>query len=311
MPSVEYRPPQRPRSTRSRDDRETQGGSPQCRNLGSKHGAATDSIYDECGSLLTYGTNNGGRSLDRLLDRLPPTEKKKGLVNKAKRFTRGIRLPDDLEHARWWVFWDLAERRAAYDPAIAAFLGERDPFEHYRQRLEEAGAAGFEGLQRQLYSDVTGYLPDDILVKVDRMSMAVSLEARVPYLDHEVVEYAFAIPAEWKLSGGTTKGILKRSFKDLLPPAIQRRGKEGFSMPMKNWIRGPLKPMMLDLLHEDRVRERGWFRASEIARIIGEHLDGRENHAHRLWCLMNLELSVTGLERRERDRSARIDELAG
>jgi asparagine synthase (glutamine-hydrolysing) len=248
--------------------------------------------------------------VDRLLDRLPPTAQKKGLVNKAKRFSEGLRRPEDLEHARWWVFWDLIERRAAYAPDFARQLEGRDPFGYYRDRLSEGAQQGFRGLQRQLYADVTAYLPDDILVKLDRMSMAVSLEARVPYLDHEVVEYAFRIPDQWKLGAGGSKSILKEAFADLLPPAIRRRRKEGFSIPLKNWLRGPLKPMMLDLLAPGRIRERGWFQDSEVTRLLDEHVRGRANHAHRLWCLMMLEMSIDGIARRSRERSATLQEVA-
>jgi asparagine synthase (glutamine-hydrolysing) len=251
------------------------------------------------------------QAVDALLDRVPPTEAKKGKVNLAKRFAQGLRLPRDLEHARWWVFMDLAERRRLYSEGFRRSLGDRDPFGHYRERMSEGAEAGFSGLQRQLYADVTGYLPDDILVKVDRMSMAVSLEARVPFLDHEVVEYAMAIPAEWKLAS-TSKQILKSAFRDLLPPGIVERKKEGFSMPMKNWLKDPLRPLMEELLEERRVRERGWFEPSRVQALQAEHLAGRANHAHRLWCLMSLELSMEGLEARVRARPSpgRVDASA-
>ena len=242
--------------------------------------------------------------VDRVLDRVPPTSKKKGLINKAKRFAEGLRRPEDLEHARWWVFWDLVERRGLYSEGLAVEMDGRDPFAFYRERLAEAEEAGFTGLQRQLYADVTGYLPDDILVKVDRMSMAVSLEARVPFLDHEVVEYAMRVPARWKLEGRETKAILKEAFGDLLPREILTRRKEGFSIPMKNWLRGPLRGMLDDLVGPGALGERGWFRESEVARLVQEHVDGRENHAHRLWCLMSLEMSLRGLERRASESKA-------
>ncbi|MGH9380623.1 MAG: asparagine synthase (glutamine-hydrolyzing) [Thermoanaerobaculia bacterium] len=248
--------------------------------------------------------------VDRLLDGLPPTAAKKGPVNRAKRFAEGLRRPADLEHARWWVFADLVERRALYTEALRRAVAGRDPFGHYRGRLAAGADAGFQGLQRQLYADLTGYLPDDILVKVDRMSMAVSLEARVPFLDHEVVEYAMSVPAAWKLSsdgfsGGASKVLLKAAFRDLLPGEILRRGKEGFSIPMKNWLRGPLKSMMTDVLAPGRLEDRGWFRPEEVARLVKEHLQGRQNHAHRLWCLMALDFALQGLERsvREAQRS--------
>lgn len=248
--------------------------------------------------------------VDAVLEHLPPTPAKKGPVNKAKRFVEGLRRPEDLEHARWWVFWGVVERRATYEHDFAAFLGDRDPFAHYRQRLAEGAAHGFSGLARQLYADVTGYLPDDILVKLDRMSMAVSLEARVPFLDHEVVEYAMALPAEWKLRAGTTKWILKRAFGDVLPSAIRRRGKEGFSIPMKNWLRRELRPMLFELLDVRRIRDRGWFVPSEVSRLVDEHSRGHQNHAHRLWCLMSLELSLNTLAGRAQRRERLPQEVA-
>ena len=245
---------------------------------------------------------SGWRLVDKLLSQLPPSPKKKGVLNKAKRFAEGLRRPEDLEHARWWVFWDLAERRALLDDNVLQLHHDRDCFAYYRRRLDEGTQLGFDGLQRQLYADVTGYLVDDILVKVDRMSMAVSLEVRVPYLDHEFVEYAMAIPASWKLRRGETKWILKRAFKDALPSLIRRRGKEGFSIPMKNWLRGPLKPMLLEYTDQRRIRDRGWFRAHEVTRLTEEHLNGRANHAHRLWCVMALEMALDGLTRRATNR---------
>ena len=248
--------------------------------------------------------------VDRLLDATPPASSKKGAVNKMKRFAEGLRRPADLEHARWWVFWDLSQRRSLYTGAAASALRDRDPFAYYRERMSEAQAAGFTGLQRQLYADVTGYLADDILTKVDRMSMGVSLEARVPFLDHEMVEFAMGIPAEWKLAGSETKSILKSAFRDTLPEPILRRGKEGFSMPMKNWLRGPLRPLMRELLDTRRIRDRGWFEPAEVRRLVDEHERGRENHAHRLWCLMSLELSLAGLSRRAAERSSVRQEVA-
>jgi asparagine synthase (glutamine-hydrolysing) len=236
------------------------------------------------------------------MDSLPPASSKKGPTNLAKRFVEGLRRPEDLEHARWWVFWDLRERKAMYSSELQQRLAGRDCFASYRERLREGSQRGFTGLQRQLYADVTGYLPDDILTKVDRMSMAASLEARVPFLDHEFVEFAMRVPAQWKLRGQTSKWILKRALKDTLPQTILQRGKEGFSIPLKNWLRGPLQPLLREVL--DSVRQRGWFDSSEIDRLVDEHLSGRANHAHRLWCLMSLELSLKSLTRASSGGSA-------
>ena len=145
-------------------------------------------------------------------------------------------------------------------------------------------------LEDQLYADLKTYLVDDILVKVDRMSMAVSLEARVPFLDHEVVEFAASIPSSLKLRGFKRKYILRRAVEPLLPRKIITRGKEGFSIPMKNWLRCELKPMMTDLLSAERLRRQGWFQADYVQQLITEHLQERANHSHRIWPLMVFQL---------------------
>jgi asparagine synthase (glutamine-hydrolysing) len=243
------------------------------------------------------------RAVETLLSAVPPSSRKKGAVNFAKRFTEGLRHPADLEHARWWVFAGAVQRRTLFSPDLRAALGDHDPLDHYRGRLAEGAAMGFQGLQRQLYADITGYLVDDILTKVDRMSMAVSLEARVPFLDHEVVETAMRIPAAWKLRQGDSKWILKQAFGGVLPPSIPRRRKQGFSMPMKNWLRGPLQPMLRELTSAERVRDRGWFEPAEVQRLVREHVGGTANHAHLLWCLMSLELSVDHLSGLARGRT--------
>lgn len=239
-----------------------------------------------------------GRTLDGVLRYLPPGTAKKGFRNASKRFAEGLARPRALQHARWMVFWGPAARDRLLTPSFASELGDRNPYGYYIDRLREGKERGFRGLAQQLYADLTGYLLEDILVKVDRMSMGVSLEARVPFLDHEVVEYAMSIPDSWKLRRGTTKWILKEAFDDLLPVEIQRRKKEGFSTPMKHWLRGPLRPAMLDLLSAERLGGRGWFRPPALETLIDEHLSGRANHAHRLWCLMSLEMSLSSISRR-------------
>jgi asparagine synthase (glutamine-hydrolysing) len=242
----------------------------------------------------------GWRLVDALVDRLPPRPQKKGAVNKLKRFVEGSGRPEDLEHARWLVFQDVADRRDLYTVEAYSDVAERDVFAHYRGLLAEGATRGFTGLDRQLYADIHGYLADDILAKVDRASMAGSLEVRVPFLDHEFVELAMRVPGMQKLRGATTKWILRRAFADLIPPSIQQRPKEGFSIPMKQWLSGALQPLMRDLLSPERLNARGLFQAAEVERLMTEHVAGRRNHAHRLWCLMALELSLASLERRRR-----------
>jgi asparagine synthase (glutamine-hydrolysing) len=145
-------------------------------------------------------------------------------------------------------------------------------------------------LAQQQYVDIKTYLADDILTKVDRMSMAVSIEARVPLLDYHIVEFALKLPAHMKLRGVRTKSILRQAVKNLVPQLVLEKPKEGFNIPMKHWLRSTLKPMMFDLLSKDALRKHGYFDHQVVARWIQEHLQGRANHSHRLWALMVFEV---------------------
>ena len=156
-----------------------------------------------------------------------------------------------------------------------------------RDALRDAGTDDL--LNRQLYTDLSIYLADDILVKVDRMSMAASLETRAPFLDVDVMELAFSLPGRQKIRGGERKYVLKRALADVLPASILERPKEGFSIPMKNWLKRELAPLMHDLLSPARVRRRGWVEPEVVAARIAAHTAGRENHAHLLFSLMVLE----------------------
>ena len=145
-------------------------------------------------------------------------------------------------------------------------------------------------LAQQQYVDVKTYLVDDILVKVDRMSMATSLEARVPLLDHRIVEFALNLPPHLKLNGDETKVILRRIMADRLPEAILKKPKEGFSIPLKHWLRNEMKPLLTDLLAPDVIRRRGYFEPETVTRWVSEHMTRQANHSHRLWALMVFEL---------------------
>jgi len=219
---------------------------------------------------------------------VPPRPEKKGFVNKAKRFIEGAALPDVLQHARWMMFMSQQDKAALYRPEVVAGLtGEtaETVLERYFNQ-----AAHRDELAQQQYVDIKTYLVDDILTKVDRMSMAVSLEARVPLLDFRIVELAVNLPAHMKLHRGRTKRILRRAMSDRLPEMVLNKPKQGFSIPLKNWLKGPLKPMMMDLLSEERTRRRGYFDEATVAKWTKEHLSGVENHSHRLWALMVFEL---------------------
>jgi asparagine synthase (glutamine-hydrolysing) len=219
---------------------------------------------------------------------LPPTQKKKGLVNKVKRFTAGAAAaPSDLGHYRWMVYLGAKAKARLYGPGLRDRLVSHDVYAPVRDALGRFSQDDL--LNRQLYADLSVYLADDILVKVDRMAMATSLETRAPFLDADVMELAFSMPAAMKIRNGERKWVLKQAMKGILPDPILTRKKEGFSIPMKNWLRRELQPLMRTLLAPDRIAARGLFDAGEVSRLVEDHVAGRENHAHTLFPLMVFE----------------------
>jgi asparagine synthase (glutamine-hydrolysing) len=223
---------------------------------------------------------------------LPPTEKKKGLVNKVKRFSTGAATaPADLGHYRWMVYLSAAEKAKLYDAGLRDSLGATDVYAPVREALGRFSQD--DVLNRQLYADLSLYLADDILVKVDRMSMATSLETRAPFLDGDLMELAFSMPGHLKIRNGERKWILKQAMQGVLPDSILNRKKEGFSIPMKNWLRRELQPLMRDLLSRDRIVRRGLFDPAVIEKLMDDHVEGRENHAHTLFPLMVFERWAT------------------
>lgn len=226
--------------------------------------------------------------LPKLLSFVPPSSKKKGLINRTKRFVEGTLLPSELMHTRWMIFLQDQEKRRLYSNTLLDAFEQGNSYKYIQKYFDRSNGAS--PLARQEYVDIKTYLTDDILVKVDRMSMAPSLEARVPFLDHKVMEFAATIPTCLKLKGLTTKYILKKAVSDLLPEKILTRGKEGFSIPIKNWIMQELRPLLLDTLSEERIRKRGYFQPHYIQHLVQEHLNAKENHSHRLWALMVFEI---------------------
>jgi len=220
-----------------------------------------------------------------LAEKLPPTEKKKGMINSFKRFVRGTWLPNDLYHVRWMIFLQQQERIQLLSNDILNEISGYQPYDfihRYAKQLDE----NTDDITRTGFIDLKTYLVDNILVKVDRMSMANSLETRVPFLDHRMVEFAFSLPPVLKMKLFNTKYILNRTFWDYLPPEVQNRDKQGFSIPIKNWIRGDLKPMMTDLLSESRIKNQGFFKSTYVNKLMDSHIKGKENHSHILWALM-------------------------
>jgi len=221
--------------------------------------------------------------IEPVIQTIKPQAAKKGLINKAKRFIEGLEHPDDFSHARWRIFAGEMAQEQLFTPEAKQQI--HSPLGSHIERLfEKAGER--HPLNKSLYVDTRSYLCDNILTKVDRMSMAVSLEARVPYLDTELVELAFAMPAELKIQRGETKMLLKKVAARHLPRDCVYRPKEGFSIPIKHWLTTTLRPLMEELLARKRIREQGIFQVERVEQLKQEHCSGRSNHSHILWALI-------------------------
>jgi asparagine synthase (glutamine-hydrolysing) len=228
------------------------------------------------------------RWIPSLLELMPPSPQKKGSVNKLKRFVEGSALPESLRHFRWSSFLTEDSKEDLYSDEMRQSVSHEltcSRFTAYFERNRDA-----DPFWQEQFADIKTYLADDILVKVDRMTMANSLEARAPFLDYRIAEFAAGLPSGLKLKGFQTKYLLKRCMEAKLPSSILKRKKEGFSIPMKNWLQHELRPMMEDVLSPCRIKQGGLFNSSYIERLKAEHLKGAANHSHQLWSLMIFEI---------------------
>ena len=191
-----------------------------------------------------------------------------------------------LKHA-YGMFEPDAKTRL-YSGDFASSVRHADAFSSFRDAYRDC--ASLDPMDRALYVDARTYMIDDVLTKVDRMSMAVSLEAREPLLDHKLLEFAARVPMSLKLKNGQSKYLLRRILDRRVPRSIIERPKRGFAAPIGEWLRGPLAPMTAELLLDGRLRDRGIFESREVARLWDEHRTRRAEHPHRLWQLVMLEL---------------------
>ncbi len=169
-------------------------------------------------------------------------------------------------------------------PAVRAACAGFDPYEDLTRAV--ADLPGLGSIDRLIYQHCKFYLAEQNLATVDRASMACGLEVRAPFLDRALVELAGQIPAGLKVRGWTTKYILKRALRGLVPPAVLARRKQGFGVPIGAWLRGPLRPVLEGRLARERVERLGLFDPDTTTRLIREHVEGRHDHRKILWALL-------------------------
>ena len=220
-----------------------------------------------------------------LVERLPVSEDKVSFDFKARRFVANALQEPGRRHYAWKAFFDdRLKRDILADDVLAAMNGGLDAFPVFARHYDDV--AHHDALNRFLYVDTKVSLADDILVKVDRMSMAHSLEVRVPLLDHRVAEFAFGLPGRLKMPGLALKHLLKETMRGLVPDAVLKKRKAGFSVPLPAWLKRELKPLVDEYLAPSRLQREGYFRPAAVSRLVGDHLAGRADYSRNIWALL-------------------------
>ena len=206
----------------------------------------------------------------------------------AKKFVAGTQLSPEERYFRWNSFFTEELKNSLYSEELKARLNGRPSFAVLERYFEDAGSSEF--LDKAQYVDQKTYLVEDPLTLTDKMSMANSLEARVPFLDHKLVELSAKIPPSMRLKGLKTKYILKKALDGVVPKSILRRQKQGFSMPIDSWLRNGLSDWCADLLSRERIEERGYFNYDTVRWIVQEHQEGKKDFSQHIWALLLLEV---------------------
>src|SRR2546422_4792393 len=225
--------------------------------------------------------------IEPLVNYLPVKTKNLSFDYRARRFVLGAEYDQVARHHIWFGSFTPEQQTALLTNEVKR-SSEADIYGQARSLMAACDSNDVVECMQSL--DTQLYLAEDILTKVDRASMAVSLEVRAPFLDPRIAEYAASLPSSYKLHGRKTKYILKRSVAELLPPFVLQRGKKGFGVPVAEWLKGKLRPLARDLLSPERLRRSGLFDPIYVARLQSEHERGVANHRKLLWTLLMFEL---------------------
>jgi asparagine synthase (glutamine-hydrolysing) len=225
--------------------------------------------------------------IEPVVNRLPVSTKNISLDFKAKRFVRGASFDVVKRHHSWFGSFAADEQHGLLLPDILAATDD-DIYRGPREMLALCDAS--DEIEQMQFLDMNFYMAEDILTKVDRAAMSVSLETRAPFLDPRVAQFAASLPLEYKLRGNKGKYILKKAVEGLLPKAILNRPKKGFGIPIAEWLKGRLNPLMHDLLAPERLRTQGLFDPRFVEKMIIEHETGRASHHKQLWTLLVFQL---------------------
>jgi asparagine synthase (glutamine-hydrolysing) len=209
-------------------------------------------------------------------------------LNRLADFIEKLSTNQARNYAEQIKFFNAEEKKGIYNEQFSKELEHVDSVDYIIAKSEEVETDDL--IDKLLYIDINSYLPEDLLVKVDIATMANSVEARVPFLDHQFMEFVAGIPSQLKLKGSKTKFILKTAFKDFLPDAIFKRRKMGFGVPVSRWFRNELRDYVHEILLDPRTLNRGYFKREGIERLLNDHIALRYDHSAKIWALLFLEM---------------------
>jgi len=236
-------------------------------------------VYQKSPALFKSLTN-------KIVGLLSVSDKNMSLDFKARQFLLGVEYDDVLKNQVWLAALGPKEQESFFHPSFLAKTPEPNPLELVLEEMKYCRSKKAD--DRLWYFYQKFYMCDDILVKVDRASMANSLEVRAPFLDKNVVEYVCSLPYNYKLRGMTTKRLLKRTFKNILPKEVIKRPKKGFGIPVSGWLKNELKPLLLDTINQKTVEADGFFSWPHVNGLITDHLSGKRNNRKQLFAIVSL-----------------------
>ena len=219
---------------------------------------------------------------------LPSSEKKKTRIRDAQRFLISANMDRPLRYFHWMSSIKAAAKKSLYSDEFRSKIKDASSDKYFDRWLDVSNGLGT--IDAMLLADQMTYLPNDLLVKVDIASMANSLEARSPFLDHKLIEFAASLPENLKVNRYRTKYLLKKVASRLVPAEVIYRKKMGFGVPISRWFRGSLRPFISEHLMSGQFKKRRLFQEGSVDRYLNEHLEGTHDHSFQLWSLLMLEL---------------------
>lgn len=233
------------------------------------------------------------RAIPGLISLIKLDSQRPSRTRRILRFLRSSHLSFRKRHTKWMSLlgFDDEEKDELYSDFLKNQIHSLDSFAVTNEYFDEAEAAGLDHLNAAMFVDLSTYLNNDVLQQVDRMTMANSLEARVPFLDHKLVEFAFSVPSGLKLKGLSLKYLVRESMKGLLTDEIVNREKHGFGVPIREWFKSDfIRKSTDEFLNGSSIKRRGFFKVEYVKRLMDEHARGKADNSHKLWIIMMLEI---------------------